>query len=891
MVARQLGHFRVEGPLGSGGMGEVYRARDERLDREVAVKVLPEAVASDPERLARFEREAKALAHLSHPNILAIHEFGREGDVVFAVTELLHGETLGHRLSRERLPWRRAVEIAAAVADGLAAAHAQGVVHRDLKPENLFLTSDGQVRILDFGVARFDAEAPGEAETLAGPSSSTKPGILLGTLGYMSPEQAVGEPADSRSDIFALGCVLFEMLTGRRAFARGTVGETLRAIQTEPVPDVDGLGLGIPADVGRIVAHCLEKEPQQRFQSARDLAFDLRATLTSALSVVAGVPASPGRRRLPRWLAWTGVALVALAVAGAAWLALRHPGPGPDATGTPAEGRRRIVVLPFENLGASEDEYFAAGMTEEITSRLAGVQALGVTSRTTAREYDRRGKTLRKVGADLGVDFVLEGTVRWDRSQGSPGRVRITPQLIRVADDTHLWAATYERQMSDVFALQSEVAEEVARALGATLSASEARAVGRVPTRDLAAHDLYLRALRLGSESYDRRDLEEAIRLLEQAIALDPGFAEAHAQLAEQHLQMYWFHHDRTPARVEQARRSAERAAELAPDLVETHLAMANYHYRGHLDYERALAEIALARRLRPADGETLFLEGSVRRRMGQLEEAAELYERAAALDPGNAARAHDLASTYWLLRRYPDADRVYERTLALSPRWGYVCSNWAGMRLCWHGDVAEARSILARVPPGADVREPEWLAFRLVWLDLLERRYDQALAHLRALSLPAFSTQFFYVPLSRLAGDASRFMGHPEAAREDYLAALAVVERELVARPEDSRLFSAKGLVLAGLDRKEEALRAAQTGVDLMPIAREAIQGTFRAEDLARVEAMVGRPEAAIDTLEMLLARPSSVCAWSVRLDPAWDPLRRHPRFEALLRRQGVTP
>jgi tetratricopeptide (TPR) repeat protein len=318
---------------------------------------------------------------------------------------------------------------------------------------------------------------------------------------------------------------------------------------------------------------------------------------------------------------------------------------------------------------------------------------------------------------------------------------------------------------------------------------------------------------------------------------------------------------------------------------------MANYHYRGHLDYERALAEIALARRLRPADGETLFLEGSVRRRMGQLEEAAELYERAAALDPGNAARAHDLASTYWLLRRYPDADRVYERTLALSPRWGYVCSNWAGMRLCWHGDVAEARSILARVPPGADVREPEWLVFRLVWLDLLERRYDRALAHLRALSLPAFSTQFFYVPLSRLAGDASRFMGRPEAARESYLAALAVVERELVARPEDSRLFSAKGLVLAGLDRKEEALRAAQTGVDLMPIAREAIQGTFRVEDLARVEAMVGRPEAAIDKLEMLLARPSSVCAWSVRLDPAWDPLRRHPRFEALLRRQGVNP
>ena len=471
MLGRQLGHYRIEGLLGAGGMGEVYRARDDRLQREVAIKVLPEAVARDPDRLARFEREALALARLSHPNILAIHEFGREGDVAYVVMELLHGETLRARTARERLPWRKAVEIAAGVADGLASAHGHGIVHRDLKPENLFLTSDGHPRILDFGIARFELAADSRAETLPAPAFATRPGMVVGTVGYLSPEQARGEPGDARSDIFALGGVLFEMLTGRRAFARDSVDGTLRAILAEPAPDISDLGLGIPPDVGRIVARCLEKDAEDRVQSARDLAFDLRASLTSApLPALESAERSSRPRRWPTWAVALGVTVAALTLVTAAWLGLRHRMPRSSPAASGGVGRTRIVVLPFENLGAADDSYFAAGMTEEVTSRLAGVRALAVASRTTAVEYDRHGKTLKQVGADLGVDFVLEGTVRWDRSQGGPGRVRITPQLIRVADDSHLWAANYEREMGDLFALQSDVAAEVVRALGQTLS-------------------------------------------------------------------------------------------------------------------------------------------------------------------------------------------------------------------------------------------------------------------------------------------------------------------------------------------------------------------------------------------------------------------------------------
>jgi TolB-like protein/Flp pilus assembly protein TadD len=890
MLRGQLGHFRVEGPLGAGGMGEVYRARDTRLDREVAIKVLPEAVARDPVRLARFEREARALAQLSHPNILAIHEFGREGDVVFVVTELLHGETLRQRLARERLGWRKAAEIAAGVADGLASAHAHGIVHRDLKPENIFLTSEGHVRILDFGIARFEPTSASEAETMESPASSTTPGVLLGTIGYMSPEQARGEPGDARSDIFAFGCVLFEMLTGRKAFARDTVAETLRAIQAEPLPGVTDLGLGIPTEAARIVTHCVEKEPDERFQSARDLAFDLRATLTSGVAALpAGTrPAGPPRSRLA-WRAGVAAAVVVI-VAGAAWLAWRGRAPVPREGGAAAE-RKRIVVLPFENLGSPDDAYFAAGMTEEITSRLAGVRTLAVASRTTASEYDRTGKTLKKVGADLGVDYVLEGTVRWDRSLGGPGRVRITPQLIRVADDTHLWAATYEREMADIFALQSDVAGEVVQALGESLTPQETRSVARVPTRDLTAYDLYLRANRIASSSFDARDNAEALRLLSEAVGKDPQFAEAHASLAQRHLFEYWFYRDRSPACLERARLSAERAVALAPEIPETHLALGRYYYWGYLDYERALAEGDAALRLRPEDPEALFLQACVSRRAGRIEEAARLFQRVADADPGSAGKWHDLGGTYWLLRRYAEADRAWARALALNARWGREYSYRADVRLCQTGDVGEARSVVSQAPTGPDLLDAEPVAERLVDLDLLERRYDQAASRVRGLGYEAFSTQFAYVPLSSLVGDALRLKGDRAGARKSYEFALAQVERELKQRPDDPRLFSALGLVHAGLGHKEAALRAAQTGVDLMPISREAYRGTFRAEDLARVHALVGDPEAAIDILDDLLARPSRLCVPLLRLDPAWDPLRKHPRFQALLEKHGAPP
>ncbi len=865
-----LGPYELVGVIGAGGMGTVYRAKDRRLDREVAIKVLPETVAGDPDWLARFQREARALARLSHPSILAIHDVGHDGGIAYVVTELLRGETLRARLGRERLPWRKAVEIAAAVADGLASAHAHGIVHRDLKPENLFLTSDGQTRILDFGIARVLRPSGPDPETQGRVPTTTGPGVLMGTLGYMAPEQARGEGGDARS-------------------ARDSTSDTLRAVMTEPLPEITDLGLGVPPDVGRIVAHCVEKPPDDRFQSARDLAFDLRATLTSSVGTAPLAP--PAMRRLP----WSALAIAATALTllvALTWMAVRYreTGPGvPETTVADAGRRPTVVVLPFDNLGDARDAYFAAGMTEEVTSKLAGVGGLAVTSRTTAMEYDRKGKSLKTLGADLGVDYVLEGTVRWDRAGEGPGRVRITPQLIRVADDVHVWTATYDREMADVFALQSDVASEVVFALGRTLTPSEEGAMRRAPTGDLVAYDLYLKASRLFTGSYDANERQEVIRLLEQALGRDPQFAAAHALLARQHLYAYWFHTDHSPERLDLARLAAERAVSLGPEVPESHLAMAHYYYQGLLDYERALVEIQKAARLQPGSSESIAVEAFVKRRAGRVEEAATLLERAVGLDPGNATFQHNLAESYWLLRRYPEATRVFDRALALNPRWGREYSYKAAVDLCQTGNVEQARAVMPPPESRAALLDGLEVSERLVQFAFLARRYDDALRLLEDAGVEAFAWQHYYVPISRLTGDALRLKGDRAGAQRAYVAARTTLERELARSPDDSRFLTELGIVQALLGRRNEALRAATEGVRIMPLSREAYRGAFRLEDLARVNVILGDEDTAIDHLEQLLSRPGRLCASMLQLDPAWDPLRANPRFQALLAKHAA--
>jgi serine/threonine protein kinase/tetratricopeptide (TPR) repeat protein len=534
MIGTTVGHFRITGRLGAGGMGEVWRAHDPRLDREVAIKVLPPDLAGDPDRVARFAREAKALARLSHPNILAIYEFGEDQGVSFVVTELLEGDTLRELAARGAMPWRRAVEVTAAIADGLAAAHAAGIVHRDLKPENVVVTAEGRVKVLDFGLARSMPAALAEGATATALPVTTA-GTVLGTVGYMSPEQVRGQPADARSDLFALGCVLYELVSGAAPFARGTAADTMAAILTEAPPGLAAGGPAVPRELERMVGRCLEKQPAARFQSAADLAFALRALATRP---PAGTPAFE--------------------------------------SGLPGSlGEKSVVVLPFDNLSPDpENAFFADGLTEELIADLSKVRALRVISRTSAFAFKGTQKTVPAVARELNVRYAVEGSVR-----RAGNALRITAQLIDASTDTHLWAEKYGGTLEDVFDLQEELSRRIVHQLEVRLTSDEDRRLTVRPLGDVQAHDIWLRA-RQSALTISKEGLDRAQQLVQDALALVGDNALLHATLAWIHMVRFPSLVEGTDEVVELAARHAAKALALDPDLAWAHFVTGTVHHR-----------------------------------------------------------------------------------------------------------------------------------------------------------------------------------------------------------------------------------------------------------------------------------------------------------------------
>ena len=435
----KLRAYEVKGPLGAGGMGEVYRARDPRLSRDVAIKVLPDHLSGDPSALARFEREAKVLAALSHPNILTIFDVGSENGISFVVMELLPGETLSSRIAQRRPDWSEAVRLGIEIADGLSVAHSRGIIHRDLKPENIFLTGGGHIKILDFGLAGWTDDL-NATEAEFGPTAglATAAGVVLGTVPYMSPEQLKGLRADARSDIFALGCVLQETITGKNPFVRATRAETVSAILTEAAPSLTRFDAAIPAELDQAVKRCLNKEPDQRFQSVRDLAFHLHQILNS---VSLPRPTTQTPRLAQHFTGRTAQAATAAFVVFLFLLALAH-WVSTKRSPVVRPQFRAVAVLPLQNYsGDPQQEYFVDGMTDSVIADLGKIKDMRVISRTSVMPYKASKKSMHEIASELHADAVIEGSV-----MRSADRVRITVQLIDAARDGHLWSESYERE-------------------------------------------------------------------------------------------------------------------------------------------------------------------------------------------------------------------------------------------------------------------------------------------------------------------------------------------------------------------------------------------------------------------------------------------------------------
>jgi len=877
VIGTTLGHYRIVEKIGEGGMGEVYCARDERLDRDVAVKVLPTSVAQDPERISRFEREARAVARLEHPNILAIYDFGTDDGVTYSVTELLEGETLRERLEGGALGWRKGAETGAAIAEGLAAAHGAGIIHRDLKPDNIFITSDGRVKILDFGLARdVTAAAPDETHSPT-VSRYTDPGAVMGTAGYMSPEQVRGEPADARSDIFAIGSVLYEMATGRRAFARDTAAETMTAILREQPGDFEVTDGDIPPELRRIITRCLEKNPEERFQSARDLAFDLRSIATHAGGAGAGRQPAPGRTYW-RWVPVGGLA-IAIAVV-AIWQLTPHEDPS-----APGKEIPRIVVLPFENLGSPDDEYFASGITEEINSRLSAVSGLQPISRTSARRYADTDKSIQEIGSELDVGYVLEGTIRWDHSETGHGRVRITPQLIRVADDSQLWSERYDRMLEDIFSVQSDIAEQVITRLEATILQPERRAVGAQPTENMEAYQAYLAGIRYVHGSRDEKYMRLSIELFERAVQLDPGFAVAHAALSTAHSKLNHYRYDFTTERLDKGKQSAERALELQPDLPEGHRALGWYYYWGYRDYDRALEHFEMSAEKLPNDPDLLMGTFAVLRRQGRWDDALEALERLRGADPQSYGVALESSNTFAFLREYERAQKEMRRAIAIAPDHPDAYIEGAMYYVLWDGATDRARPLL-ELAPNKD--SPE-VVYQELLQDLYDRKPESVLAGLEEVSIDAFSLTYWYVPRDLLECTALSRMSEWKRAEAACASAVELLEREIEETPHDFLLHIALGHTYALLGRSEEAMRAGEQAVELMPISTDAVDGPDQAIELAKIYTRVGEVDMALDLIDELLSIPSLLSVGLLRLDPVWDPLRDHPRFQALLEEYEV--
>ncbi len=528
----RLGNYEVLSELGSGGMGEVYKARDLKLGREVAIKVLPQEMASDSQRLRRFEQEARAASALNHPNIVTIYEIGEHEGTPYIAMEYVDGVTLREMLSDgEPLPTKKLLKLSTQIADGLAKAHSAGIVHRDLKPENLMVTQDGFIKILDFGLAKLVAESSGaESKTV---TKATQEGAVLGTVQYMSPEQAAGRPVDYRSDQFSLGSILYEMATGKLAYLRETGPETQAAIMRDEPEPITVLNPHVPAQLTHIIERCLEKEPHERYDSTRDLARDLESV--DALGTAPQASSSGSRRLLLAGV--SGFVLVVTLVVMTLFTGDMRDWIAGDKGPPRIES---IAVLPLENLsGDPEQEYFADGMTDELIAELAQIGALKVISRTSIMQYKEARKSLPEIARELDVDAIVEGTVR-----RAEGRVRITAQLIRAETDQHLWAESYDRELLDILSLQSEVARAIAQEVQVRLTPQEVLQLANTRPVNAEAHEAYLRGRYFWNEAFGTpraiklERLNAALESFRQAIALDAGYARGYAGLAETYVDL-----------------------------------------------------------------------------------------------------------------------------------------------------------------------------------------------------------------------------------------------------------------------------------------------------------------------------------------------------------------
>ncbi len=854
--------YVIEQELGRGGFAVVYRAHDVRHGRPVALKILHAEIAESL-GAERFEREIQLAARLQHPHILGVFDSGHtEGRLWFAMP-FIDGESLRTRLARERqLPVAEATQIALEVADALEYAHEHGVIHRDIKPDNILL-SGRHAMVADFGIAR---------ALTANQGALTQTGMSIGTPGYMSPEQASGErEVDARTDIYALGCVLYEMLAGEPPFTGATPQAVIARMFTETPRPIHTVRPGVSEAVDAVVARAIARVPADRFSTVADFGAALRAATAVASATLPAAPplraAHP--RRVPVFATFVLGLLIGLG--GLFAWTRRHPDDG---------SMQALAVLPFENVGSTTDAVFADGISDEVRGKLSAVPGLRVTARGSSILYRSANALPQKVGSDLGVEYILTGTIRWNTTADGQKHVRVTPELIRIRDGTTKWTQSFDAVLSDVFTVQSDIATQVASALDIAMGATVQKKITERPTENLEAYAEYLRGEELTQAmgNNDPKVLAEAKEHYEAAVKADSTFVNAIYRIAD----IQYSDYARLPTKELEAAALAntERIQRLAPNSSQARRARAWYLTNVKLEYQAAYAELNEALKADPNNLELLRGTAAVAGTMGQFDSSRVMLERARKVDPRSVAVASRLARTLSLLGRHKDALEEDNRILTLEPTNVAVWQAKVQQHLLL-GDLPGAKAAVTATLAHVDSTA---LAIRFAYYQEMMWVLDPPLLRKVVASRP----EAFYkdAPMGMLKiGRTWLLLGDTVRGRAWGDSAVRAVAPMLAAFPNSASLTEQRGRSHALAGHRAEAIADAERSLALRETSLDAQSGPYYRWQVARILIQVGELDRALDILEQLVANPASEinAAW-LRLDPNMRPLRGNARFERMI-------
>ncbi|MEJ2613520.1 MAG: protein kinase [Ignavibacteriaceae bacterium] len=853
MIGEKVSHYKIIDKLGSGGMGEVYKAEDTKLKRTVALKFLPSSFSFDKEAKKRFTNEAQSASALDHPNICTIHEIGETvNGQLFISMACYEGATLKEKIEKGVLNIDEAIDITLQICEGLKKAHQNKITHRDIKPANIFITKDGVVKILDFGLAK-----------TKGQSHLTQMGTTIGTI---APEQTRGEEVDQRTDIWSLGVVIYEMLTGKLPF-KGDYDQAIIYSILNEEPDLSNL----PKEIMTVIKRAIDKSPKERYQNVEEVINDL-VSLKGSSTKKYHLLVLP--RRIGSKTKTIASAILLVIVAVILYFVIK---PFNDQVTTPE--RKMIVVLPFENLGPSEDEYFAQGMREEISNKLASLGSIGVISRSSAEKFANTKKTAKEIGKELGVDYILEGTVQWAKSNGKVNRVRIFPQLVRVSDDVSIWSDSYDRVIDDIFRVQNEIAQNVVDKLGIKILPAQFNNE-TPPTKNLDAYDFYLKANQMKYRISSKADVYASIRLYENAIALDSNFAAAHAQLSISYMGVYDRYYDRSNIIIEKIKSHLQKAEKLDSNLADVHLAKAFYSSMIKHDEGEALKEFNRTLRIQPNNAEVFMSLAIIYWSRGDFGLDLKYSLKALNLDPLSSRYAENVGGSYRWQRKYENAEKYFNRAIELTPDFEDYYRSLISLYIDWKGNTKDAWTVFEKLKD----KKPENTDLLLITLNIYDKNFKTAINKLESLKTEYANDGAAYIPNSQMIALIYRYMKEYNLSKKYFEISIEQLKKKLLADSTDFRIYNSLSVCYAGLNNKEKALEQIKRGTNLNPFKEQSYFKFSRMLSFAEVYTLVGDYDNAIKQIDTILSKPGYFSVNRLKINPLFDPLRNLPGYKTLI-------